>query len=189
MTNSNTTTATDVTTYTIDPAHSRFGFVVRHLGFSKVRGSFEEFEGSIRMVDGDPSTIEASATAAAESVSTQDEKRDGHLRSEDFFDVEKYPELTFESTDVRNVEGDGFTLVGDLTIHGVTKTVEFQAVHLGTGPDPWGGTRVAFEAETTVNRKDFGLNWNAVLETGGVLVSEDVRIVLEIQAVEQSDEE
>lgn len=185
----NPTTATDVTTYTIDPAHSRFGFVVRHMGFSKVRGSFESFEGSVRMVDGDLATLEATAQADADSVTTQDEKRDAHLRSEDFFHVEKYPHLTFESTEVKNVEGDGFTLVGDLTIHGVTKTVEFQAVHLGTGQDPWGGTRAAFEAETTINRKDFGLNWNTVLEAGGVLVSEDVRIVLEIQAVEQSDEE
>lgn len=189
MTYNNTATATDVTTFTIDPAHSRFGFVVRHLGFSKVRGSFEEFEGSVRMEDGDLSTLETTATARADSVTTQDEKRDGHLRSEDFFHVEKYPELKFESTEVRDVDGDGFAIVGDLTIHGVTKSVEFQAVHLGTGPDPWGGTRVAFEAETTINRKEFGLNWNTVLETGGVLVSEDVRIVLEIQAVEESGDE
>jgi len=187
MTNTSPTTATDLKTYSVDPAHSRFGFVVRHLGFSKVRGSFEDFEATIRMADGDPSTIEATATAKAESVTTNDEKRDGHLRSGDFLDVEKYPELTFESTGVKNVGGDSFTLEGDLTIHGVTKSIEFQAVLLGTGPDPWGGTRAAFEAETTINRKEFGLNWNAVLETGGVLVSEDVRIVLEVQAVEQPD--
>jgi polyisoprenoid-binding protein YceI len=189
MTENQTLEQTDVRIFDADPAHSRLGFVVRHMGFSKVRGSFEEFEASIRMNDDDLSTLSATAEAKAASVDTNEEKRDNHLRSEDFFDVENYPTLSFESTSVKDISGDSFTLVGDLTIHGVTKQIEFAAVHLGTGPDPWGGTRIAFEAETTINRKDFGLNWNAALETGGVLVSENVRIVLEIQAVERSEDD
>ena len=186
---SNTATETKTTTFSIDPSHSRLGFVVRHMGFSKVRGSFEDFEGTVAMEGEDVSTLQATATARAESVNTNDEKRDEHLRSGDFFEVETYPTLSFESTGVRDVNGESFTLEGDLTIHGVTKQVAFDGVYLGSGTDPWGGTRAAFEAETTINRKEFGLNWNAVLEAGGVLVSEDVRIVLEVQAVAQQDEE
>jgi polyisoprenoid-binding protein YceI len=180
-----TETEIAVETYTIDPAHSRMGFVARHMGFSKVHGSFEQFEGSVQMTPGELSTLEAKATLEAASITTNDEKRDAHLRSGDFFDVETYPTITFKSTDVHGIDGDAFTLVGDLTIRGVTKTVELEGNYLGEGQDPWGGTRVAFEAETTVNRKEFGLNWNVVLEAGGVLVGEKIRIVLEIQAVEQ----
>lgn len=174
-----------ITTYAIDASHSRMGFAVRHMGFSKVRGSFEQFEGTIRMAPGDLTTLEAEATAQTQSITTNEAKRDAHLRSADFFEVETYPTLTFTSTEVTDVSGSTFTLVGELTMHGVTKTVELDAEYLGEGQDPWGGTRVAFEAKTTINRKDFGLNWNAVLEAGGVLVSEDVQIVLELQAVEQ----
>lgn len=177
-----------VKTYAIDPSHSRLGFVVRHLGFSKVRGAFERFEGTVRMAPGDLSTIEADATVQAASITTNEEKRDAHLRSADFFETEAYPTITFRSTGVRDVAGDRFTLVGDLTMHGVTKRVALEAAFLGEGPDPWGGTRVAFEARTKINRKDFGLNWNVALETGGWLVSEDVEIVLEVQAVEQQGE-
>ena len=180
-----TLTQTDVQTYTIDPSHSRLGFVVRHLGFSKVRGAFEQFEGTVRLNPGDLSTLDAEATVQAETISTNEAKRDAHLRSADFFEVEKYPTITFKSTGVRNVSGDQFTLVGDLTMHGVTKSVALSAEFLGAGKDPWGGTRVAFEAQTKVNRKDFGLNWNVALEAGGWLVSEDVQIVLEIQATQQ----
>jgi polyisoprenoid-binding protein YceI len=180
-----TLTQTDVTTYAIDPTHSRMGFVVRHLGFSKVRGSFEQFEGSLQMEGGDLSTLRAEAAIQAASVNTNEPKRDAHLRSADFFETDTYPTLTFQSTEVQNVDGDTFTLVGGLTMHGVTKTVEFKAEYLGTSADPWGGTRVGFEATTKVNRKDYGLNWNVALEAGGWLVSEDVEIVLEVQAVQQ----
>ena len=185
-----TQTFTDsaVSAYAIDASHSRMGFVVRHMGFSKVRGSFEQFEGTVRMEPGDLSTLEAEATAQTASITTNEAKRDDHLRSADFFEVETYPTLTFASTGVKNITDDSFTLVGDLTMHGVTRSVELDARFLGEGQDPWGGTRVGFEAETTINRKDFGLNWNSVLEAGGVLVSEDVKIVLEIQAVEQQDD-
>ncbi len=175
-------------TYTIDPAHSRVGFTVRHMGFSKVRGSFEQFEGAVRMTPGALSTLEAEATIQTRSITTNVKDRDEHLRSADFFDVDTYPTITFESTEVRDVSGNAFTLVGELTIRGVTKTVELAAEYLGEGTDPWGNTRVAFEARTTINRKDYGLTWNQVLETGGVLVGEKVNISIEVQAVQEQEE-
>lgn len=183
-----TATQHDVQTYAIDNAHSRLGFVVRHMGFSKVRGSFKTYDGTVRMKGEDLSTLEAEVTIQAASITTNDEARDKHLRSEDFFEVETYPTITFESTEVRDISGDAFSLVGTLTMHGVTQTITLDAEFLGTGQDPWGGTRAAFEAKTTINRKDFGLNWNTLLETGGVLVSENVDLVLEIQAVAQNDD-
>jgi polyisoprenoid-binding protein YceI len=186
----NTTTQdVAVQTYTIDPSHSRFGFTVRHMGFTKVRGHFEHFEGTVQMSPDDLTTLRAEATVQSASITTADPKRDEHLRSEDFFNVQVNPALTFKSTGVRSVDGQRFTLLGELSMRGVTKPVEFDAEYLGEGTDPWGGTRVAFEAHTTINRKDFGLNWNAVLEAGGLLVSEDVRIDLEIQAVQQQEQE
>ena len=181
-----TLTKTHVQTFTIDPSHSRMGFTVRHMGFSKVRGSFETFEGSVRLSPGDLNTLEASATIQAASITTNEPKRDAHLRSGDFFDADTHPTVTFRSTGVKNISGSRFTLVGELTMRGVTKTVELQGEYLGEGQDPWGGTRVAFDARTEVNRKEFGLNWNAILETGGVLVSELVEIHLEVQAVLQN---
>ena len=180
-----TTTQTAVRTYAVDPSHSRLGFVVRHLGFSKVRGAFEQFEGTVHLDPADLSTLRAEATAQTESINTNDAKRDVHLRSGDFFEVETYPTVTFKSTGVKNVSGDAFTLAGELTMHGVTKSIELKGEFLGEGKDPWGGTRIAFEASTTINRKDYGLNWNVALEAGGLLVSEDVQIVLEIQATQQ----
>lgn len=170
-------------TYNVDPAHSRLGFVVRHLGFSKVRGSFENFEGTIRMNPDDLSSLKAEAVIETSSISTNEEKRDAHLRSEDFFDAENHPELTFRSTEIVDVDGTSFRMKGRLTMRGVTKSVELLGEMLGEGPDPWGGTRVGFEARTLINRKDFGLNWNVALEAGGFLVGEDVEIVLEVQAV------
>jgi polyisoprenoid-binding protein YceI len=182
-----TTQDTALQTFTVDPSHSRAGFAVRHMGFSRVRGSFQQFEATVRMAPGDISSLEAEANLDAASINTRDEKRDAHLRSEDFFQAETYPHVTFRSTGIRDVNGERFTLLGDLTMRGVTRPVELDAVFLGEGTDPWGGTRIAFEANTTVNRKDFGLNWNAVLETGGLLVSEEVEIQLELQAVQQAD--
>ena len=185
----NTTTQdVAVQTYAIDPSHSRMGFVVRHLGFSKVRGSFEQMEGTIRLAPGDLSTLEAEGSVQTASISTNETKRDEHLRSADFFEADAHPTLTFRSTAVRDVKGDTFTLVGDLTMRGVTKSVAFEGEYLGEGGDPWGGTRVAFEARAKVNRKDWGLNWNVALEAGGFLVSEDVEIVLESQAGQQQEQ-
>ncbi len=180
-----TTIQTAVRTFAIDPSHSRLGFVVRHLGFSKVRGAFEQFGGTVYLDPADLSTLRAEATAQTASINTNEGKRDDHLRSADFFEVETYPTITFKSTGTKNVSGNAFTLAGELTMHGVTKAVELKGEFLGEGKDPWGGTRVAFEASTTVNRKDYGLNWNVALEAGGWLVSEDVQIVLEIQATQQ----
>ncbi len=181
----------DVTlhTYAIDPSHSRLGFVVRHLGFSKVRGAFEQFEGTLNMDPEDLSTLEAEAIVQSASVTTNDENRDAHLRSEDFFDVENYPTITFKSTDVKDVSDSSFTLVGDFTLHGETESIELEGEFLGSGRDPFGNDKIALEARTTINRKDYGLNWNAALESGGVLVSDKVEIVLEIQGILQQDED
>ena len=179
------TSSVAVQLYSIDASHSRVGFTTRHLGFSKVHGSFESFEGTISMEPGNLASLEAEVTADTNSITTNEPKRDAHLRTGDFFLVEEYPKLTFKSTGVSKVSGNRFTLAGDLTIRGVTKAVELDAEYLGEGKDPWGGTRVAFEGRTKVNRKDFGLNWNVVLEAGGWLVSDDVDIVIEVQAVQQ----
>ena len=182
------TQAVGLQTYTIDASHSQVGFTTRHMGFSKVRGRFETFEGTLRMVPDRLDTLEADVVVETGSINTNEAKRDAHLRTSDFFLVEEHPNLTFKSTGVRDVNGNRCTLLGDLTIRGVTKPVALEAEYLGEGKDPWGGTRVAFEGRAKINRKDFGLNWNVVLETGGWLVSEDVEISLEVQAVQQSGE-
>jgi len=180
-----TTTTPDVAvaTYTVDPGHSSVGFAVRHLGFSKVRGRFTAFEGTLELDQADLSTLSTHASIDAGTITTGDEKRDAHLRSDDFFAVEEHPELSFTSTGTRSVGSDRLEIDGELTMRGVTHPVTFDAVYLGEARDPWGGDRVAFEATTKVNRKDYGLNWNAALETGGFLVANEVEIVLEIQAV------
>ena len=177
-----------IATYTIDPAHSEVGFVVRHMGFSKVRGRFEKFEGTITGDPSDISSLTVHVKIDANSITTDEEKRDAHLRSGDFLDIEANPTITFDSTRVTNVDGKNFTVEGDLSIRGVTKKVELNGSYLGEGKDPWGGTRVGFDASTRVNRKDFGVNWNAALETGGFLVGDQVEIHLDVQAV-QSEEE
>lgn len=183
-----TQTQTAVQTYVIDPSHSRLGFSVRHLGFSKVRGSFEQFEGTVRMEEGDLATLEAEAVVQTQTVTTGDAKRDEHLRSGDFFLVEEHPTITFKSTGVKDISGSAFTLVGDFTMRGVTRQIELAAEYLGSGKDPWGNEKAAFEARTKLNRKDYGLNWNAALEAGGFLVSDEVEITIEIQAALQQDE-
>ena len=178
-------TQTATRTYTIDPSHSQVSFKVRHLGFSKVRGRFTGFEGTVRMTPGDFSTLEADASVELETITTGDQKRDAHLRSDDFFSVEQHPTMTFEGHAVSGISDDGFKLEGDLTIRGTTKPVVLDVTYLGEATDPWGGTRVAFEARGKINRKDFGLNWNQALETGGFLVGDEVEIELEVQAVQQ----
>ncbi len=171
------------TTASIEPSHSRFGFTVRHLGFSKVRGHFGTFSGTVTFDAADLSTVRAEASAETASIDTAQAQRDAHLQSPDFFDAPAFPTLTFASTRVENVNGQTFTLVGDLTMHGVTREVAFAAEYLGAETDPWGGQRHGFEAHASVNRKDFGLTWNQVLESGGLLVSESVEIALELQTV------
>jgi len=168
-------------TYNVDAAHSEIGFTVRHLGVSKVRGRFAKFEGVITIAE-DVLASSVTATAQVASVDTNDESRDGHLKTGDFFDVETYPTLTFVSTAVRAKGGD-YELVGNLTIKAVTKEVVFELEFGGSEQDPWGGTRLGFSAETEINRKDFGMEFNMVLDSGGLLVGEKVKIKLEIEAV------
>lgn len=177
-----------VGTYTIDPSHSEVGFVVRHMGFSKVRGRFEKVEGRLEGDPDDISSLQTYVEIEAKSITTDDAKRDEHLRSGDFLDTEQNPKITFDSTRVTHVDGKNFTVEGDLSIRGVTKTVELEGTYLGEGKDPWGGTRIGFEAGTKINRKDFGVNWNAALETGGFLVGDTVEIYLDVQAVQSGDE-
>ena len=165
-------------TWTIDPSHSEVGFTVRHL-MSKVRGQFTSFEGTLTSGDSLEST-RATATIDLNSIDTRDQQRDGHLRSADFFDVEKFGQMTFTTTSF-----DGTTAVGDLTIKGVTKPVELEVEFLGIGQDPWGGQRLGFEANGVINRKDFGVDFNVPLDGGRVLVGDKVNIHLAVEAVRE----
>jgi polyisoprenoid-binding protein YceI len=170
--------------YTVDPSHSTVEFVVRHLMISKVRGRFAKFDGQIELAPDSDLPQSVSATIDVASIDTREEQRDTHLRSADFFEAETYPTIAFESTHVEGTPGE-FSLYGNLTIHGVTKEVVLTGSFEGRGADPWGGQRVAYEAHTTINRKDFGLTWNAALETGGVVVSDEVRLELAVEGVLQ----
>jgi polyisoprenoid-binding protein YceI len=171
-------------TYTLDPTHTRIGFVARHLMVTKVRGHFAEFQGSITVAD-QPHASTAEVTIKTASVETGTPDRDNHLRSGDFFEAEKYPEITFRNARVTSQHGTDFTVVGDLTIKGVTREVELAVELDGVVKDPFGGTRLAVTASTEVDREDWGMTWNAALETGGVLVSKKVRIEIESEAVLQ----
>ena len=170
------------TTYTIDKDHTTVSFKIRHL-FSKVEGTFNEFEGSFDYVPDHPEQWKASATIQAASINTRVDKRDTHLRSPDFFDVEKDPTLTFTSTKVTDATPTGAKLHGLLTIHGIEKPVVLDLEIHGEGKDPWGNIRSGFTAMTRIDRKDFGLTWNKALETGQLLVGEEVDIVLEVEGV------
>jgi polyisoprenoid-binding protein YceI len=168
-------------TWTIDAAHSRVGFVARHLMITKVRGNFNDFAGAITIADSiADSKVEATVQMA--SINTGDEGRDGHLKTGDFFDTESHPTMTFVS-DGLSVDGEEGKLAGTLTLRGVSKPVTFDVEFEGVSTDPWGNTKAGFSAVTEINRKDFGVEWNAVLETGGVAVGEKVKIELDIQAV------
>lgn len=168
-------------TWNIDASHSRVGFVARHLMITKVRGSFERFTGTVT-VGADLASSSVEATVELDSINTGDEKRDGHLKSPDFFNVEVNPTMTFRSTAI-TVNGTSGVLSGDLTLNGITKGVAFDVDFEGVGQDPWGGTRASFSGSTEINRKDWGVEWNVALEAGGVLVSEKVKIELDIQVV------
>ena len=171
-------------TYTIDKEHTVIGFVTKHAMVTKVRGNFGEFEGTINVAENIADST-AEATIKADSISTGNEDRDGHVKNEDFFNVEEYPELSFTTTNV-NVDEDGNgTVTGDLTIKGTTKSVDLDVEDVATAEDPFGNTRLGFEATTKINRKDFGIDFNAPLKTGGVLVSEEIKIELEVSAIKQ----
>ncbi len=183
MTSTNTKTST--TTYAIDAAHSQVGFAVKHMMFSTVRGNFRSFEGTIVVDHDNPANSRVDVTIDTSTVTTGDVKRDEHLRSADFFDAETFPTITFKSTSIDFKDADDFTIHGDLTMHGVTAPVKIKAEQTGEGTNPWGVDVAGFEGSTKVNRKDFGLNWNAALEKGGVLVSDDIKISLELQVAKQ----
>ncbi len=178
-------TQTATQTYAIDASHSQVAFKVRHLGFSKVRGRFTGFDGTVRMAPGEPASLEADATVQVSTITTGDPKRDDHLRSDDFFAADRFPTLAFKSDGTTDASGKNFKLAGELTIRDTTKRVVLDVTYLGEATDPWGGARIAFEAKGTINRTDFGLVWNQVLEAGGLLVGEEVELELEIQAVQQ----
>jgi polyisoprenoid-binding protein YceI len=181
-----TTTATAIPgyvagTWTIDPVHSEVGFSVRHMMVSKVRGKFTTFSGQI-VTGADPASSAVTAEIGMASIDTGNEQRDGHIRSADFFEVETYPTMTYRSTGVR-LQGGEYILDGDLTLKGITKNVPLSLELNGFGPDPFGGTRAGFTATAEINRRDFGVNFNAALETGGAIVADKVALHLEIEAI------
>ncbi len=170
-------------TWTIDPVHSEVGFSVRHLMVSKVKGRFTTFEGTITVSE-DISTAKVDVTIDAASLDTRDENRDGHVKSADFLDAATYPNLTFRSTAVR-AKGSDYEIDGELSLHGVTKPVTLATEFNGVSPDPWGGQRAGFSAETEINRNDFGVDIKLPLDGGGVVVGDKIKVTLEIEAVLQ----
>ncbi|MEU5212187.1 YceI family protein [Streptomyces sp. NPDC020742] len=169
--------------YTIDPAHSSIGFSVRHAMVTNVRGTFGEYEGQLALDGTDPARSTASLDIAIASIDTGIADRDGHLRSADFFDAETYPRMTFRSTAAERVDGDRYRITGDLTLRDVTKPVTIDLEYLGSATDVYGAERVGFTGSAEILRSDWGLTWNAALETGGVMVSDRVRLNLELSAV------
>jgi polyisoprenoid-binding protein YceI len=168
--------------YTLDPTHSRLGFSTRHAMVTTVRGQFKDFTGEAVVDTANPAASKVVVNIKAESVDTGGADRDGHLRSADFFDVENYPEITFTSTDVSR-DGDDWTIAGDLTIKDVTRPISIEFEANGSARDPFGNLRIGFEGRTTISRKDWGLTWNAALETGGLLVSDKIKLDFDISAI------
>lgn len=168
-------------TYTIDASHSQASFWVRHAGIAKVRGTVDITEGTITVAE-DLTASSVRVTLDPATIDTKDAGRDGHLKSADFFDVENFPQWSFASTSIE-ADGEEYVVTGDLTIHGVTRPVALRTEFNGTATDPFGNARAGFSATTTISRKDFGLTWNAALETGGVLVGDKVTIELEVSAI------
>ncbi|MEV6205579.1 YceI family protein [Kitasatospora sp. NPDC051914] len=171
--------------YAIDPAHTRLGFVARHAMVTKVRGSFHEFEGTAHLDSEDPGNSRARVTIKAGSIDTGNQQRDQHLRTNDFLDVPNHPEITFESTRVRQVGTNEYHVTGDLTIKSTTRPVTIDFEYTGSAVDPYGNLRVGLEGSVAISRKDFGVNWNAALEGGGVLVSDRILLEFDISAIKQ----
>ena len=177
---------TDLTgTWTLDPAHTRIGFVARHAMVTKVRGAFNEFEGTATLDGANPAASHVEVTINAASIDTRNAQRDEHLRSNDFLAMQEHPKITFSSTGVRQVDDTTFEVTGDLTIKGVTNPVTIPFTFEGAAKDPFGNQRAGFEGSVTINRKDYGVTWNAALEGGGVLVSDKVTLEFEVSAVRQ----
>ena len=174
---------TSAAQWTVDASHTSVTFSVSHL-FTSVQGRFDSFVGTVDFDPDDPSATVVRGTIAATSINTNNAKRDKHLRGGDFFDVAQFPEIKFESTGgIGNMQGKRGELPGNLTIHGVTKAVVLQVTFLGRGKDPWGNERAGFQATLTINRKDYGLDWNKVLETGGLLVGDEVEIRIDAEGI------
>lgn len=173
-------------TWTIDPSHTRLGFVARHAMVTKVRGSFSDFQGHLTLDGANPAGSSASVTVQLGSVDSGNADRDAHLINADFFDIEQFPTMTFASTGVKQTDDDEFLLLGDLTIKNVTRPVEIEVELDGIVTDPFGNTRAGFEGEAEISRKDFDLNWNVPLDAGGVLVSDKIKIQLDISATKAS---
>ncbi|HWJ22734.1 MAG TPA: YceI family protein [Gemmatimonadaceae bacterium] len=175
-----------VSTWTIDPAHTLIEFSAKHMMITTVKGRLTDVKGALSVDEQNPDRSHVEVEFAAASIDTRAEQRDQHLRSADFLDVEKYPTVSFRSRKVagaRPEPGDTFKVVGDLTIRGTTREVTLDVTYEGRGRDPWGGERISFSADTKIDRRDYGLTWNAALEAGGVLVSNDIKVHLEVQAV------
>ena len=170
-------------TWTVDPAHSNVEFSAKHLGIATVRGAFNEFEGSFEV--GEDGSAKARGTVEVVSIDTNEDQRDTHLRSEDFFHAEVHPKLSFESTEIRAVDEDAFLIHGDLTMRGVTRPIVLEAELQGTEIDPWGNERVALEARGQLNRREWGMTFNQALGSGNMLVSDKIKLSIDISAVKQ----
>jgi polyisoprenoid-binding protein YceI len=186
MASTSTTPSSTTSTWTLDPAHSSIEFSAKHLMITTVKGRLADARGTITIDEADPERSTAEVEIAAASIDTRADQRDQHLRSPDFLDVEKFPTISFKSRRIegaRKEPGAAFRVIGDLTIHGVTREVTLDATYEGAGRDPWGGDRLSFSASTKIDRREFGLVWNTALESGGVLVSNDIKIQIEVQTI------
>ena len=187
MTTASVPVLTELTgTYTVDPAHTRIGFVARHAMVTKVRGSFDEFAGTAVLDGANPANSRVEVTIEAASIDTRNAQRDEHLRGNDFLAMQEYPKITFASTGVRQAGETTFEVTGDLTIKGVTNEITIPFEFEGAAKDPFGNERVGFEGSVTINRKDYGVTWNAALEGGGVLVSDKVTLEFDISAIKNA---
>lgn len=177
-----TQTRTTTSTWMIDASHSHVEFAVKHMMFTTVKGSFQGVSGTITLDEANMANSSVNVEIDASTINTRDEKRDGHLRSADFFDAEQFPTITFVSTRVEP-KGDDLKITGDLTMHGVTREIVLDAEFTGRGMSPFGFEVIGYEAKTKLNREDFGLTWNAALETGGVLVGNEIKVSIDIEAI------
>ena len=176
-------TAAGLTIWELDPAHTLVEFSAKHMMITTVKGRFVDVSGTIHADESNPSRSRVEATIQAASIDTRTEQRDQHLKSADFLDVEHYPTITFKSTRVESIDKEHFRVTGDLTIHGTTRPVTLDTTFEGREKDPWGGERAGFSATTKIDRREFGLTWNQALETGGVLVGNEIKISIEVEAV------
>lgn len=174
------------TTWQIDASHSAAEFAVKHLMIATVKGHFGDVKGTVTVDDADPKAARVDVAISVASIDTREEKRDAHLKSADFFDVERFPAITFKGKRLDGVLDGEFKLVGDLTIRDVTREVTLSVESAGRAKDPWGGERAGYAATTKINRKDFGLGWNVALETGGVLVGDEIKISIDVELLKQA---